>query len=359
MNFPVLWRKRHEGLASVREFACRRSMAQHFLLSSRARTLSLASVFRLSEAEAEATFRQVRWPETDGRPVCPDCSSPNAYDCRRPNGATRFRCRGCTKDFSITSGTLFASRKQPLRIYLAAIAIFCNELKGKSMLAMSRDLGVAYKTAFVLCHKIREAVAASLRGRKLGGESRAVEIDGAYFGGYVKPSNESRKRIDRRLARNLTGKRKCVVIIRERHGQCVAGVFSAEGRAIRFAASRIRKGSIIHADEAASWDQLHAAFKVKRINHSKAYSLDGISTNLAESFFSRLRRSEAGHVHISGPYLLRFAQEMVFREDNRRVPNGEQYLHVIALALANKPSVDFCGYWQRPQGAGAHKPEIT
>lgn len=322
-------------------------MAQHFLLSPRAKTLSLANIFQLSDAEAEATFRQVRWAETLGRPVCPSCQSLNPYDCRRPNGTARYRCRGCMKDFSITSGTLFASRKQPLKVYLAAIAIFCNELKGKSMLAMSRDLCVAYKTAFVLCHKIREAMASSIRERKLGGEGKIVEIDGAFFGGYVKPSNERRRKIDRRLLRNLSGKRRCVVIIREQQGHCVAGVFSTEGQANPFAASRIRKGSIIHADEAASWDRLQAAFKVKRINHSKAYSLDGISTNWAESFFSRMRRSEAAHVHISGPYLLRYAQEMVFREDGRRQSNKEQYNRVIALALTSKPSVDFCGYWQR------------
>lgn len=322
-------------------------MAQHFLLSSQARTLSLAKIFQLSDGEAEAAFREVRWAGTMGRPVCPSCQSQDLYDCRQPNGAARYRCRGCMKDFSVTSGTLFASRKQPLKFYLAAIAIFCNELKGKSMLAMSRDLGVAYKTAFVLCHKIREAMAASMRGRKLGGEGKTVEIDGAFFGGYVKPSNERSRKLDRRLLRNLSGKRKCVVILREQHGRCAAGVFETEGKATQFAASRICKCTVIHADEAASWDRLYAAFKVKRINHSKAYSLDGVSTNLAECFFSRMRRCETSHVHISGPYLLRYAQEMVFREDGRRLSNGEQYSQVIALALSSKPSIDFCGYWQR------------
>jgi hypothetical protein len=61
------------------------------------------------------------------------------------------------KDFSITSGTIFASHKLPLRTYLAAIAIFANEVKGKSALALSRDLDVQYKTAFVLAHKLRES----------------------------------------------------------------------------------------------------------------------------------------------------------------------------------------------------------
>src|SRR5580704_10972653 len=112
-------------------------MAQHFLLFSAAKTLSLASVFGMSDAEAEETFRKVRWPDTAGDPVCPHCGSLDAYDCRRSK-APRFRCGGCRKDFSITSGTLFASHKLPLRGYLAAIAIFCNEVKGKSALALSR-----------------------------------------------------------------------------------------------------------------------------------------------------------------------------------------------------------------------------
>ncbi|MDT9600841.1 hypothetical protein [Sphingosinicella rhizophila] len=164
-------------------------MAQHFLLSSRARTISLAAVFGLTEAEAEVTFRRIRWASTGGDPLCPGCSSPDAYDCRRSNRAPRFRCRCCQKDFSITSGTIFASLKLPLRVYLAVIAIFCNEHKGKSMLAMSRDLGLSYKTAFVLCHKVREAMAAGMRGCLMGGEGKTVEIDGAYFGGYLKPAN--------------------------------------------------------------------------------------------------------------------------------------------------------------------------
>ena len=99
-------------------------MAQHFLLSSRARSLSLASVMRMTDKEAEVMFAKVRWPETDGEPVCPSCGCLTVYECRRPNGAQRWRCKGCRADFSVTSGTLFASHKMPLRAYLVAIAIF-------------------------------------------------------------------------------------------------------------------------------------------------------------------------------------------------------------------------------------------
>src|SRR5271168_2141418 len=224
-------------------------MAQHFLLSKSAKSLSLARVFRMTDEEAEKTFRKVRWSDTDGEPVCPHCGGLDPYDCRRPNGAPRFRCRACGKDFSITSGTLFASHKLPLRCYLAAIAIFCNEVKGKSALALSRDLNVSYKCAFVLLHKLREAMAAELKGRVIGGEGKVAEVDGGYFGGYIKPANMKEHRRDRRLLRNQNGKRKVVVVIRERGGKTLPGVFRTEGQALNWVRSRIAKGTVVNADE--------------------------------------------------------------------------------------------------------------
>jgi transposase-like protein len=323
-------------------------MAQHFLLTRSAKTLSLAAVLTMKDEETEARFRQIRWSETDGEPVCPYCGSLDAYDCRRLKGAPRFRCKGCKKDFSITSGTLFASHKLPLRCYLAAIAIFCNEVKGKSALALSRDLCVSYKCAFVLLHKLREAMADELKGRVVGGDGKTAEVDGGHFGGYVKPANMKADRLDRRYSRNQSGKRKVVVIVRERGGNSVPAVFSSESRAAAFIRSRIAKGTTVHADEAAAWDHLHERFEVKRINHQEAYSLDGACTNWAEEYFSRLRRGEIGiHHHIAGPYLLRYAQESSWREDNRRVSNGDQVNRIAALAMKRGKSVDFTGYWQR------------
>ncbi len=329
-------------------------MSQHFLLSRAAKTLSLASIFRMSDAEAETMFCRVRWPETDGKPVCPHCGGVDAYDCRRPSGAPRFRCRACAKDFSVTSGTLFASHKLPLRVYLAAIAIFANEVKGKSALAMSRDLGTSYKAAFVLLHKLREAMAEEMKGRVVGGAGEEVEIDGGYFGGYVKPANNRENRRDRRLAVNQTGKRQCVVIVRARDGRSVPAVFRSEGHALDFIRARIVKGSIVHADEAGAWNALHSHYEMRRINHEEAYSADGACTNDAESYFSRLRRAEIGHHHhVAGVYLLRYAQEASWREDHRRMSNGEQVERLAALMTKKKASPDFTGYWQRRRAVAA------
>src|SRR6188508_933189 len=191
-------------------------MSQHFLLTTAARTVSLKQILRMEEAEAWTLFCTIRWPETDGAPVCPQCGCPTCWSCPRPNGAPRFRCAACRRDFSPTSGTLFAFHKLEIRDYLAAVVIFCNEVKGKSALALSRDLDVQYKTAFVLAHKIREAIASEMKGATIGGADRVVEIDGCHVGGHVRPENEKKDRQDRRLVGNQAGTRRVVVALRER-----------------------------------------------------------------------------------------------------------------------------------------------
>jgi transposase-like protein len=330
-------------------------MAQHFLLSTAARTLTLASVARMSDEKAERVFIRLRWADNGGNAYCPHCGGTTVYMARRPNGSARWRCKACHKDFSITSGTLFASRKMPLRSYLMAIAIFVNEVKGKSMLATSRDLGTSYKTSFVLAHKLREAMASEVSKSEIGGEGKSAEIDGGYFGGYVKPANKRENRRDRRLRENRSGKRKVVVVIRERDGETLPGVFRSEAEALNFIRANVLPKTTLYADEAPAWDDLHARFELHRINHQEAYSLGGdkaIHTNGAESFFSRMRRGEVGHHHhIAGPYLIRFAEEAAWRETYKRVANGKQVDRVVALAMHHKPSADFCGYWQRSRAA--------
>jgi transposase-like protein len=327
-------------------------MAQHFLLSAGARSLSAAKIMRMSDSGVENVFLRLRWPETDGKPVCPDCGCTICCACRRPAGQLRWRCKACRGDFSITSGTLFAWHKLPLRTYLLAVAGFCNEVKGKSMLAFSRELDVQYKTAFVLAHKLREAMASSVKGLQIGGEGQVAEIDGAYFGGHVRPENRAADRVDRRRAENRSGKRRAVVVMRERDGRTLAQVFAGEEAAVPVIRRRIAKGTVVHADESPAWNPLHARFAMQRVNHQDGYSVEGACTNSAESYFSRLRRGELGHHHhIAGPYLVRYAQEAAWREDLRRVSNGEQTHGIVGLAMRSSPSVDFCGYWQRAQAA--------
>jgi transposase-like protein len=307
-------------------------MAQHFLLSSKARTLSLAQVLRLSDEEAYSQFKAIRFASNGGEAFCPKCGTTDLYDLPK-RAMWRCKAKECGCQFSVTSGTIFHSRKLSLRDLLAAIAIFANGAKGVSALQLSRDLDVQYKTAFVMAHKLREAMAAEDKGAKVSGQA---EVDGMYAGGYVKPANEKEHRKDRRLSRNRNGKRQVVIVARERNGKTLTFVSKTEDAGVPGLLNRIEPGSTVYADEASHWDQLHARYETKRINHSLAYSTEEGCTNMAESFFYRLRRAEIGtHHHIAGPYLASYAAEMDWREDNRRISNGEQFSRITSRLLKN------------------------
>jgi len=316
-------------------------VSQHFLLTAKARSLSLARVARMSPEEAADAFKQIRWNATNGNPVCPRCGCLGVYTYKT---RALFKCKACDHQFSVTSGTIFASRKLPVGTILLAIAIFVNGAKGHSALQLSRDLDVQYKTAFVLSHKIREAIAVEKANATVSG---TVAVDGAYFGGHIRPANHVENRVDRRLAKHQTGKRRVVVIAREKDGKTLSFVFKTEAESLETLGQRIAVGSIVHADEATHWDALHSRYLTKRINHQEAYSADGACTNDAESFFSRLRRAEIGTHHSISRHLAAYAGEMAWREDNRRRSNGEQYLIAVNATLAHPVSRQWKGYWQR------------
>ncbi len=317
-------------------------MAQHFLLSAKARTISLKAVYQMGEDKAYAVFRVLRWPETEGESVCPRCGCCDAYDIPTRR---KFQCKACGHQFSVTSGTIFAGRKLTFTDLLAAIVLFVNGAKGVSALQISRDIDCQYKTAYVLCHKLREAMTLEDRGQTLSGE---VEVDGAYFGGHMRPADARENRRDRRLTENQTGKRQVVVVGRERGGESLTVVARTEAIGGQIVASTIHHMATVHADEAGHWDELHAKFDTRRINHSLSYSDGYACTNQAESFFSRLRRMEVGtHHHIAGRYLASYAAEASWREDNRRVSNGDQTAMVAYAAMASQVSRQWKGYWQR------------
>jgi len=317
-------------------------MAQHFLLSAKARTLSLKAIYQGGEDNAYETFCAIRWQETDGDPVCPRCGSLDAYaiPSRR-----KHQCKGCGYQYSVTSGTIFASRKMSFTDLCAAICIFVNAVKGLSALQLSRDLDCQYKTAFVLAHKLREALAAEIADDMVDDE---VEIDGAYFGGHIRPANLKEDRVDRRKAEYQTGKRRVVIALRERGGRTRTFVVRNEAEGVDIAKRFVARDAIMFADEASHWDALHAGWKTYRINHSEAYSFDGVSTNQAESYFSRLRRMVTGqHHHVSPRYLAQYAHEAAWKEDHRRMSNGELASRALDLALSHPASRNWAGYWQR------------
>lgn len=319
------------------------TMAQHFLLSAQARTLSLKAIYKAGEDAAYETFCKLRWQETGGKAVCVKCGCTETYDI---STRRKFKCKACHAQFSVTSGTIFASRKLDFVDLLGAISIMVNAVKGLSALQLSRDLDVQYKTAWVLAHKLREAMSKDVHtGEILQGE---VEMDGCYVGGKVRPANAKKNRKDRRLARNQSPRRRVVVAMRERKGRTLPFVTMTEAEGVELAKLHIDRMAVVSADEASHWDALHAGWETERVNHSEAYSDHGKHTNWVESFFSRLRRMVSGqHHHVSPQYLYQYANHAAWCEDNRRNSNGENASALIENAMAMPVSRNWKGYWQR------------
>ena len=202
----------------------------HFLITPAARSLSIAQVLWLTNEKAFDTFKRVRFAANGGEPFCPHCGVAKAYTLAET--PIRWKCSDCRKKFSVTSGTLFHSRKLAIRDYLAIIALFVNGVKGTSALQISRDLNINPKSAFVLLHKLREAMGSQVHNPDEPELSGEVQVDGAYFGGHIKPESRKADRKDRRLAEEQTGKRQVVVVAREVRGRTLPFVVPRESEAV-------------------------------------------------------------------------------------------------------------------------------
>ena len=139
----------------------------------------------------------------------------------------------------------------------------------------------------------------------------------------------------------------CVVVTRERWGNSRAMICSEVEGAERLP-EFVDPDSFIFTDKFSGSARISAKFKHFRVNHSQQYADGWISTNWAESYFSRLRRFEIGtHHHVAGPYLLSYANEACWREDRRRHTNEEDYQELLKLAGQHPVSRQWKGYWQR------------
>ena len=318
-------------------------MAQHFLLSAAARTLSLKAIYAEGEDAAYQRFCMLRWPESGGQPVCPCCACGEAYTLKTRR---RFKCKACHHQFSVTSGTIFASRKLAFVDLLGGIALFANAAKGLSALQLSRCMDVSYKTAFVLAHKLREALAVETKDHILSG---TVEIDGAYVGGHVRPANAQVDRVDRRLRAYRNQGRRTVIALCQRGGRTLTEVCQSEAGGVDFAKSRVTPQATVIADETPHWDLLGDCFDVERVNHSDAYSFfGGVHVNAAESYFARLRRMIRGQHHrVSHTRLAAYAGQAAWLEDHRRQSNGALVAQMISNGLSAPVSRLWKGYWRR------------
>jgi len=327
-------------------------MAQHFLLSSEARDLSILKIATMSDNEIVELFKQIRWADTNGKPVCPCCGSINKYYYLKTR--KQYRCKECFHTFSVTSNTLFASHKKPLKVYLLAIALFVNGVKSISALQLSRDLDVQYKTAWVLSHKIRESLMEYHNNEKLSG---VCEVDGLYVNGYIKPNNKKKDRLDRRTLDKP--EKRSIIVVRQRATQKdnIQGAIKTRTFVVHNEKSPILKSIIyntieqnsqIHADEHPGYNHFHAHYDMQRVNHTLEYrGPNGENNNQSESYNARFRRMQYGQCHhIGNLYLSNYANEIAYREDTRKWSNGKIFKDILTRCLTKLSSNEFRGYWQ-------------
>lgn len=327
-------------------------MAQHFLLSSQSRQLSVKKIARLSDDEAWHEMIKMRWGDT-GTQCCPSCGVIRKHFFL--NTRKQWRCaeKGCGHTFSVTSGTIFASHKLPLKDILYAVALYVHSVKGMSALQLSRNLEIEHKTAYVLLHKLRDALWTKRDVAPLQSE---VEIDGGYFNYHVRPRNKRKNRVDRRSRFNMNPMKRAILAMRERGEpgkgakRTVVDVIKQENeRDVSALVSKyVKAGATIFSDEHSCYAALAARHEVKQVNHQEEYSTaDGVNENQAESFFSRLRRLFSGQIHkCDGKYLVFYANEIAWREDNRRESSLWQFTDLMKKCLHSRQSANWSKYWQ-------------
>ena len=253
---------------------------------------------------------------------------PAGIECPRCHGKTiswikankQFDCAECEYHFSVTAGTIFNDSHLPLMTWFTAVLLLVEARKGFSANQMKRTIGVSYKTAWYLCHRIRAAMAAVPPQPKLGG---TVEIDETYVGG---------KRSGYGMGPHGAGNKEIVIGIRQRGGEL--RFFHAEDAKSGTLAKYIKENISADAVDVVCTDDWTAYPKAmieagvhgrkhKTVNHSKKIYVDGdIYTNTVESAFSLLKRGIMGTWHkISAKHLLAYLDEMTFRFNRRKRPD--------------------------------------
>ncbi len=265
------------------------------------------------ETAARKHLEALQWPEG---PVCPHCGVVGnakllAGKSTRPGV---YKCRDCEKPFSVTVGTVFEDSKVPLHKWLYAVHLLTASKKGHSSHQLHRVLGVTYKTAWFMSHRIREAFR-PIDPEALGGSGKIVESDETYIGkieGHTKAAGKDHKNI--------------VLTLVERGGSARSFHVGSTtlNEVARIARTNISRQSHLMTDEAMHYRALGKEFdKHGSVNHSKyeyvRYEGDTVvTTNTVEGFYSIFKRGMKGiYQHCAEKHLHRYLAEFDFRYNNR------------------------------------------
>jgi len=277
-------------------------------------------IFTDPEAAREYLEAQ-RWP--DG-PYCPHCGA--TENMKRLEGKSHrpglFACNQCRGHFSVTVGTVYERSHVPLHKWLLAVHLLTSSRKGMSAHQLHRTLGVTYKTAWFMAHRIRESMK-DTSGEPMGGKGKVVEADETYLG-------TPEYRFHRAQGwKPKTGSQKKAIALVERGGEARAlKVDDLTQKSVReFVVRNADRDSVLSTDEAGYFKPVGREFKRHwTVNHSIGQYGRGMAhSNTIEGYWSIFKRGMKGiYQHCGEQHLQRYLDEFSFRYSNRHVTDGER-----------------------------------
>jgi len=256
---------------------------------------------------------------------CPRCGSEKISHIKT---RSQYDCDECRYQFSVTAGTIFHDSHLPLWKWFLAVYLMTESKKGMSANQLKRSLGVSYKTAWYLCHRIRAAMVQTGFQPKLTG---TIEVDETYVGG----------RYDRRRKRGPYEKQ-AVIGLMQRNGKFEAGTIPSAGARVLVGVvnDRISKSATIMTDELPAYRRLNNDYQHKSVSHKKEeWARGNVHTNNVESAWSLFKRSLVGSYHqISVKHMNAYLDEFEWRFNNR---NNRFLFRDTLIKLLNSPRVEF------------------
>lgn len=272
--------------------------------------------------KAREYLEAIQWPNGA---VCPHCGVVGGHyqlqgKAHRPG---LWKCKDCREQFTVTVGTVFERSKIKLNVWLQAVYLLCSSKKGMSAHQLHRVLGVTYKTAWFMAHRIREAFRDAVPG-PMGGNGGPVEVDETYYG-KAKGGRQRRFR-DGPKAQGTGGVhlRKIVSLVDREGATRSFHIANIDAKTLKpILTKHIAKGATVYTDNAGHYKRMglaeHAS-KHETTNHSAGQYArpGGIHSNTVEAYFGMLKRGLYGtYHHVSEAHLQRYLDEFDFRFTNR------------------------------------------
>lgn len=289
--------------------------------------------------KAREHFEAIRWPNG---PCCPFCGG---FDRVAPLGGKSmgpgwYHCKDCRKKFTAAVGTIYERSHIPLTKWLLATHLMCASKKGVSAHQLHRMLGLPYKTAWFMAHRIREGMRVLSPKAPLGGNGKTVEIDETFVGGKAKNQHAKKRK---HIGTGGAGKEAVFSLVERKGGVRSFHVPAVNAKTLKpILVAQVDRGTFLMTDESAQGKMMGREWpKHESVNHSIGEYVRGEAhTNTIESYFAILKRGITGtYHHVSQQHLKRYLAEFDFRYNERlalEVTDAERAANAVAGVVGKR-----------------------